>query len=344
MNPLHDPHPARNETLALTIAAVVLAGWLALKARRARRRAAEGSTMPPRPARSTSTAFWLLIVGAGVAAGWAMSGERPGAAVLGALVVMIVLVPVLGAAWIVGAVAWHVAASRLAYRVANRAYRRATRGDLDGAIAELGASVDRRRRPATDPADAWAPPPSAVARDPRLAADLATLGGLERLRGDWAAAADHFRAAEAVAEGFEAAQVRAARADALIRLGRPDEGIALMRAAVEQFPPDEAANRSQLGLRLATALIALGRLDEVDAILDAAAADWGRTVILGPPRFKKAGFAAIAAARDQLAAARAGRDVGHDGPSPTPAPSPEAPRRAPDLAERIPGEIRQKGD
>ena len=128
---------------------------------------------------------------------------------------------------------------------------------------------------------------------------------LERLRGDWAAAVDHFAAAEAAAGGPLAAQVRAARGDALIRLGRVDEGVDLIRSAAERPPPDDHANRAQLALSLATALTALGRLDEVAATLDAAEADWRRAVILAPPRYKKAGFAQIAAARARLAAARA---------------------------------------
>ena len=201
-----------------------------------------------------------------------------------------------------------------------RVARRADRGDLDGAIAQLRAVVDRRPAPAApaapapfDPADPYAPPASAATGvgDRRWLARLNLLGILHARRGDWPAALDCFERADRAGGGEPIYSLN--RGEALIMLGQAAEGLHVATVAIDRVPAVDPLKRHQLNLSLARTLLDAGhRAAAVDAI-EAAAAALRRAPVLRAAR-RAALHAEVEAVRGRLA-------------DPTPRPTPEeAPR------------------
>ena len=158
-----------------------------------------------------------------------------------------------------------------------RVSRRANRGDLAGAIAELQAAIDRRTpRPAplvaaAGPFDPWAPPAAGPTRDPRAAARFNLMGILQARRDDWPAALGWFERADATGGGEPTYQLN--RGEALVMLGRPYEGLPLALTAIGVVPPGDPFKRVALGLSLARTLLDAGHRGKASFVLDQAEAD-----------------------------------------------------------------------
>ena len=272
-----------------------------------------GSARPPgldgpEPGR---VAAWVATLGAAVVAlDLALRGD--GSAFLDAPLLVFAACLLLAAAGLIGA-------GRLVarYGLVGRVERRADRGDLDGAIAQLRAALDRGAiapGPAADTFDPWAPPAPGGLADPGRAARFDLLGTLHARRGDWPAALAAYRRAGGAGGGAPAHRVRGA--EARVMLGRVAEGLPLALGAIAAVPAHDDLGRYALNLALGRTLIAAGHPAEAAGVLDAADAALARALAVRVA--DRARLAAeVASARARLA----------DAPDPRPlAPASEAPR------------------
>ena len=171
------------------------------------------------------------------------------------------------------------------FSLVARVGRRADRGDLDGAIAQLQAAIDRHpiadldAGPAPfDPANPWAPPASAAAGNPRAAARLNALGILQARRGDWPAALGCFERADRIGRSEPIYSLN--RGEALIMVGNPGEGLHVAIQAIDQVPKRDPLKRYSLSLSLARTLLDAGHGAAAVAALDGAATALRRSPIL----------------------------------------------------------------
>lgn len=209
---------------------------------------------------------------------------------------------------------------------AVRANRKAARGDLDGAIADLTALVDRELpagpRPAAPPPDLASNPYAAprradlsAQRKAALAEQLNLLAALVGRRGDWPGALAWLERAEQLGTGHP--MVRANRATALVQVGRVAEGVAILEDPCRDAPEGDIVKRFDARHQAAGVLIALGRWGAARAVLDAAEAELGRVHgALGI--LVKAWRGKLAALRARLAEAEATAAAGAAAPAPDP--------------------------
>lgn len=204
-----------------------------------------------------------------------------------------------------------------------RAIRQMNAGDHASAVAELRARIDRQRlalglvaepgvtaadsAPAVGPDDfnPYAAPSvstSTLADRIQLASDLNTLGVVESNRGEWAPALLAYEEAETIGAGAIGPILRGNRGYALIELGRADEGLPLLRAAIDELHPADRWVRAQFLTGLGAKLLDLGHLEEVGALLDRARKE-GRRESVYPRSGKKAWLARLDHLRARLAAA-----------------------------------------
>lgn len=199
-----------------------------------------------------------------------------------------------------------------------RATRLAGRGDLDGAIAVLRPAVARAADPgralevAADPADPWAPPRGAIRRDARLAKRINLMGVIQALQGDWPAALECYRRAEAIGGPTPIFRSNIGRAQA--RLGATAEGFATMRTALADAGGLPPLVRSQMATSFALGLAEAGHHAEACARLDEAIAALRAARICLPATRRKL-EATFARVRDLLslpAPGEPGLDAGGD--------------------------------
>ena len=165
-------------------------------------------------------------------------------------------------------------------RAIRRALKRANRGDVAGAIADLHAVVNRQEGRSTDPTSGadnpWAAPRGSEAVNTLLAQRLNMLGVLEGMRTDWSAAFDWYRAAERVGGAALRPVLLGNQGAVLVKLGRTSEGAPLLLQALAQAGERDAALCCLCRISLATALIDRQEANEAGKVLDQAEADWRR--------------------------------------------------------------------